>query len=283
MIDLARREDIGAGDLTAGLLADPDEPARFELRVKQPGVVAGLAIVPAVLEAYDGRLAFVLGDLADGDAVSHPPAAAGAFTGPLGPLLSAERVALNFVQRLSGVATLTRAFVDAVAGTQAEIFDTRKTTPGFRLLEKYAVRCGGGHNHRFGLYDAVLLKDNHLAGVPAARLAACVFDLLNRLLDRQAVSFVEVEVDSLEQFTALLDVVGIDVILLDNFTPDQMREAVRLRNERGLAGRLALEASGGIMLPQVRAIAETGIDRISVGALTHSAAALDIALERVGL
>ncbi len=282
LIELARNEDLGGGDATAVLLPNPDEPARFEIQIRRAGVVAGLAIVPTILAAYDERLSFEAGDVADGDAVTDPPAVAGRITGPFGRVLSAERVVLNFLQRLSGVATLTRSFVDAVAGTGAAILDTRKTTPGFRLLEKYAVRCGGGWNHRLGLYDGVLLKDNHLAGVPAARLGGHVFDLLNRLGDRGAVSFVEVEVDLLEQFAALLDVVGIDVILLDNFSLEQMREAVRLRNERGLAGRLALEASGGIMLPQVRAIAETGVERISVGALTHSAPALDVALERVG-
>ena len=202
--------------------------------------------------------------------------------GPLSAVLAVERVLLNFLQRLCGVATLTRAYVDAVAGTGAAIFDTRKTTPGWRALEKYAVRCGGGSNHRMGLDDAVLLKDNHLVGIEPRRLADSVFEMLNRLSARDAKpTFLEIEADCLEQVEQLLKVVGIDAILLDNFSVDQLGKAVALRDRVGLRGKVSLEASGRITLQTVRVVAETGVDRISVGALTHSATALDLSLDRV--
>ena len=200
----------------------------------------------------------------------------------MGPILSAERVLLNFLQRLCGIATLTGSFVDAAAGTDAAIYDTRKTAPGWRVLEKYAVRCGGGRNHRRGLFDAVLIKDNHLAGVDPDRLAGTVFEMLNRLSTSDAKpAFVEVEADSPDQVEALLTVVGIDVVLLDNFSVENLREAVATRDRLGLGGKVALEASGGVTLETVTAVAETGVDRISIGALTHSPRAIDLSLERV--
>jgi nicotinate-nucleotide pyrophosphorylase (carboxylating) len=202
------------------------------------------------------------------------------FSGLVCQMLAAERTLLNFLQHLSGVATLTAHYVAAVAGTHAKIFDTRKTTPGMRTLEKYAVRCGGGHNHRIGLYDAVLLKDNHLAGIPTSRLAHAVFEMLNRVetLSSQP-AFVEVECDGLDQLAELLKVVGIDVILLDNFKFPAIREAVTMRDRAGLRGKLELEASGGVTLETVRKIAETGVERIAVGAITHSAPILDLGLD----
>jgi nicotinate-nucleotide pyrophosphorylase (carboxylating) len=209
--------------------------------------------------------------LADGER-----AAAGAklarVAGPAQAMLTAERVALNFVQRLSGIATLTARYVEAVRGTQAVILDTRKTTPGWRTLEKYAVRCGGGHNHRFGLFDRVLIKDNHLAALADARpnpIAAAV----QRARARYPQLAVEVEADTLEQACLAADA-GADFVLLDNMTLDQLRDAVRR-----LAGRVKTEASGGVTLETVRAIAETGVEFISVGALTHSARAVDIGLD----
>ena len=232
------------------------------------------AAVKLTIEWGDGLL--------DGTTISNPPQVMATIRGPVGALLSAERVLLNFLQRLGGVAGLTRRIVDAVAGTGAAIFDTRKTTPGWRALDKYAVRCGGGRNHRMGLHDAVLIKDNHLAGIERSRLAQGVFDLLNRL-DRAAKrpSFVEVEADDLETVEQLFKVVGIDLILLDNFTPERCHEAVLRRDAAGLRDRVALEASGGMTLDTVRAYAESGVERISVGCLTHSFKSLDLKLERI--
>ena len=283
LIAMARREDMGGGDVSSALLADPRQAATFHLAAKQRGVFAGRAIAPAVLAVYDQSLKIEWTPLGvDGQIIGALPAHLATVLGPLGTMLSAERVLLNFLQRLSGVATLTRRYVEAVAGTSASIYDTRKTIPGWRSLEKYAVRCGGGINHRQGLYDAVLIKDNHLAGIEPERLAAAVFEMLNRRsTGAPKPSFVEVEADTLAQAEQLLKVVGIDVILLDNFPPDALREAVALRDRAGLRGKVALEASGGVNLGTIRAIAETGVERISVGAITHSAAALDLSMERV--
>lgn len=284
LIELSVREDLGDGDRSTALIEDADQPAVFGLIIKQPGVFAGRDIAPAILAAYDPALRIEWFDCGvDGRSVVTVPAKLAEVHGPLGAILSAERVLLNFLQRLCGIATLTRRYVDAVDSTGAKIFDTRKTTPGWRLLEKYAVRCGGGNNHRMGLYDGVLLKDNHLAGIEPARLAGAVFDMLNRLADDgEKPALIEVEADTLAQVKALLCVVGIDVILLDNFTLSEQQEAVALRDELGLGGKVALEASGGITLETVRAVAKTGVERISVGALTHSAVALDLSMGRVG-
>jgi len=200
--------------------------------------------------------------------------------GPMRSLLTAERTALNFLQHLSGVASITRRFVDAIAGIPCQILDTRKTIPGWRLLEKYAVRCGGGHNHRMGLYDAILIKDNHLAprggglkAITSAVQSARTFLEPQKLRPPR---FVEIEVEDLGQLDTALAAAP-DIVLLDNMTPDDMHEAVRRRN--AVARGVLLEASGGVTLQTVRPIAETGVDRISVGALTHSAPALDIALD----
>jgi nicotinate-nucleotide pyrophosphorylase (carboxylating) len=218
----------------------------------------------------------------DGVRFDRVPVRLATLSGPNRAILAAERVLLNFLQRLSGVATLTHQYVAAVSGTNAKVYDTRKTTPGWRALEKYAVRCGGGHNHRMGLYDAVLVKDNHLAGIPVARLSHAVFEMLNRAAQlRPPPCFVEVEADRLEQVEALFKVVGIQVILLDNFGLDELRRAVERRDTLGLKGRVELEASGGITLDTIRAVAETGVERISVGAITHSATAVDLSLARL--
>jgi nicotinate-nucleotide pyrophosphorylase (carboxylating) len=281
VIRLARDEDLGDGDLSAALMSNPNEWASFTLLAKQAGVFAGREVAPAVVQAYDPAIEIDWADRAvDGARLDEGTTELAVIRGPVGPVLSLERVLLNFLQRLAGIATLTRRFVDAVGSTPAAIYDTRKTTPGWRALEKYAVRCGGGKNHRQGLFDAVLIKDNHLAGIPSDRLAPTVFDMLNRLSAVKP-AFVEVEVDSLDQFESLLSVVGIHAILLDNFALDDLRRAVALRDDYGLRGKVELEASGGIVLETVRLIAATGVDRISVGSLTHSAAALDMAMERV--
>lgn len=283
LIELSVREDLGSGDRSTALLPNAEEPAIFRLIIKQPGVFAGREIADGILAAYNPALRIEwLDHGVDGTSIVEVPTDLATVHGPLGAILSAERVLLNFLQRLCGIATLTRRYVDAVDDTAAKILDTRKTTPGWRLLEKYAVRCGGGQNHRMGLYDGVLIKDNHLAGIGPDRLPGAVFEMLNQLAaEGERPALVEVEADTLVQVNALLSVVGIDVILLDNFTPAQQEEAVALRDGLGLGGRVALEASGGITLETVRAVAETGVERISVGALTHSAVALDLSMERV--
>lgn len=283
LIALAKREDLGSGDITAALLDDPTQPATVELTAKAPGVFAGKAIVPAIVSAYDENVGVEWASgVDDGMRIETTPTGLATLRGPLGSILALERVLLNFVQRLSGVATLTRTFVDAVAGTRAAIYDTRKTTPGWRTLEKYAVGCGGGRNHRMGLFDAVLIKDNHLAGVEQRRLAGVVFEMLNRVAAAAGrPKEIEVEAQSPQDAEELFKVVGINVILLDNFTVPQLRQAVTRRDSLGLRDKVALEASGGVTLPTVREIAETGVERISVGALTHSAPALDLSLDRV--
>ena len=204
------------------------------------------------------------------------------WTGSAKAAMAAERVALNFLQRLSGVATLTRRFVDAVAGTAADVYDTRKTIPGWRELAKYAVRCGGGRNHRMGLWDAVLIKDNHLA-IMARAEGQDPIKAMGRELERVRpylgnTAFIMLEVDTLEQFAVALTL-KVDIIMLDNMSVEQMRAAVAMREQAGLAGRIELEASGGITLQTVRAAAETGVERISVGAITHSAESVDIGLD----
>ncbi|MCH8147797.1 MAG: carboxylating nicotinate-nucleotide diphosphorylase [Planctomycetes bacterium] len=283
LIALAKAEDFGSGDLSTELLPDRDAPAAFSLIANERGVIAGLEIAPSILRAYDALLTIEWDKgIADGSLISNPPHVMATLRGPLGSILSAERVLLNFLQRLSGVASLTHRFVEAVAGTGAVIFDTRKTAPGWRALDKYAVRCGGGQNHRMGLHDAVLIKDNHLAGLEKSRFAQGVFDLLNRL-DRAAKrpAFVEVEADDIESVEQLFKVVGVDLILLDNFAPEQCRDAVLRRDAAGLRDRVALEVSGGITLDRVRAYAETGVERIAVGCLTHSFKSLDLKLDRI--
>lgn len=277
IVRMALAEDLGrAGDVTAAACIPQGARMRARFVARKPGVAAGLACVRITLEEMDAGASITL-NAADGDAfeagavLAEAEADARAF-------LSAERTALNLLGRLCGVATLTRDYVRAVEGTGARIADTRKTTPGLRALEKHAVRCGGGVNHRFGLDDAVLIKDNHVAvcgGVEAAVRAARAH--VGHLMK------IELEVDGLDQFREALTLVqagrGPDVIMLDNFALADLSEAVRLRNAGGLL--TTLEASGGVNLQTVRAIAQTGVDVISVGALTHSAPVLDIGLDAV--
>ncbi|WP_304171244.1 carboxylating nicotinate-nucleotide diphosphorylase [Phenylobacterium aquaticum] len=267
IVRAALAEDLGrAGDLTAQACIDADARLEATFGARQAGVVSGLACARLAILALDPSARFEALSQ-DGDLVA-PGAVLAKVSANARALLSAERTALNLMGRLSGVATLTRAYVDAVAGTSARIVDTRKTTPGLRALEKYAVRCGGGVNHRFGLDDAILIKDNHVAacgGVgEAVRRARAAAGHLTK---------VEVEVDSLAQLAEALEA-GPDVIMLDNFALEDLRRAVALT-----AGRVQLEASGGVNLATVRAIAETGVQVISVGALTHSAPVLDIGLD----
>ncbi|GAA0537510.1 nicotinate-nucleotide pyrophosphorylase (carboxylating) [Rhizomicrobium palustre] len=267
LVRRALEEDLGrAGDLTSDLILPPGQQGMAALVARREGVISGLQVAALAFGLVDSALS-VRQEAQDGDKV---PAGTRLMVleGAARSLLTGERVALNFVGHLSGVATATRALVDAVAGTKARIVCTRKTTPGLRVLEKYAVRCGGGFNHRFGLDDAIMIKDNHIAaagGITAAveRARAGIGHMLK----------IEVEVDTLTQLEEALSL-GIDTILLDNMPPAMLREAVALNN-----GRATLEASGNVTLSTVRAIAESGVDYISSGALTHSVANLDVALD----
>ena len=266
IVATALTEDVGSGDLTTNALVDPLLQYRAEILLKSRGVVAGLPIAEAVFRALSSDVAF--GSLvADGALIAEPGRAVARLEGPARAILTGERTALNLLGQLSGVATLTRRFVDEVAGTGVVILDTRKTTPGMRALEKYAVRCGGGQNHRLGLYDAILIKDNHLRAAGGIRPA---IDRARAALPRRPV---EIEADTLAQVEEAL-AAGADRILLDNMSLAELREAVAL-----VGGRAPLEASGGVTLATVRSIAETGVDFISVGALTHSAVSLDVSLE----
>jgi quinolinate synthase len=265
LIELAVTEDIGPGDATSEGILPPDMRLRGRVVAKEHGVVAGLPVAEAVFHRIDPALQFTA-HVKDGARVS-PGTLLAEVDGPARGMLAAERTALNFLQRLSGIATLTRSFVDAVAGTGASILDTRKTHPGYRILEKYAVRMGGGQNHRMSLYDMVLIKDNHIDAAGSITSA----------VERSRASFpnlpIEVEVRDMAELREAL-ALNLDRVMLDNMDLDEMRAAVAL-----VAGRVSLEASGGVDLDRVAAIAATGVDFISVGALTHSAPALDISMK----
>ncbi len=266
VIARALAEDVGSGDVTTDAIVPADLRGSADVVVREAGVICGLDQAFAVLleldpEARMERLA------EDGDLISEPPQVVARMHASVRALLTGERTALNLLQRMSGIATATRRYADLVSGTGVQLLDTRKTAPGLRALDKHAVACGGGTNHRAGLHDAVLIKDNHVAvagGVPAA---------IERVRRLQAGRPVEIEVDTLDQLQQAL-AAGADVILLDNMPPAQLRRAVATT-----AGRARLEASGGITTDTIREVAETGVDAISVGALTHSVRALDIALE----
>ncbi len=276
LIALALAEDLGtSSDLTTEALIPPDQTGSVEIVARASGVLAGLPVVEMVLTEVDATVEF-RSQTGDGELLA-PGQVMAQISGPVRSLLAAERTCLNFLSHLSGVATLTRQYVEAIAGSHADIYDTRKTLPGWRALEKYAVTAGGGKNHRMGLYDMILIKDNHLAGWRAAdgdhSLASAVRAAQTHA---PAGTDIEIEVDTLEQLADAL-VGEPDIVLLDNMSLDQMREAVALRNER--APGVELEASGGVSLETVAAIAATGVERISVGALTHSAPALDLAFD----
>ncbi|MBI1907497.1 MAG: carboxylating nicotinate-nucleotide diphosphorylase [Rhodocyclales bacterium] len=260
-------EDVGTGDLTALLIPAATE-ARGRVVTREQAIVCGTAWFDATFAALD-RTTTVLWHVHDGDVVEPGQALCDVVAGAR-TLLTAERTALNFLQLLSGTATVTRRYVEAVAGTAAKIVDTRKTLPGLRLAQKYAVATGGGVNHRIGLYDGILIKENHII---AAGGIAPVFDAARAIAPSNV--FIEVEVERLDQLIEALEV-GATMILLDNMDLDTMREAVRIT-----AGRAELEASGGVNLEKVRAIAETGVDRISIGSLTKDVCALDLSLRHV--
>ena len=268
IIALALAEDIGSGDVTSEYFTNQATRAEGRIVAREPCIVAGLGVAEEVFRRVDANLEIVRRVL-DGTRVTLGEVAM-LVRGRAASLLTAERTALNFLQRLSGVATLTRRFVDAVSGTSAKILDTRKTTPGMRLLEKAAVASGGATNHRLGLHDMVMVKDNHLASSRLEQLQ----DAISRVkAERQGIR-VELEADTLEQVRRFVTLRGVDVILLDNMTLADLREAVSLKPPG-----VAFEASGGVNLETVRQIAETGVDFISVGEMTHSARAVDLSLE----
>ncbi|HJZ56438.1 MAG TPA: carboxylating nicotinate-nucleotide diphosphorylase [Gemmataceae bacterium] len=272
LVELALAEDLGpTGDRTSLALIPADQPGTAAFVARTAGVLAGLPAAELVCSAVDPALRFTP-VLANGSTVERGTTLA-TVAGSLRSILAAERTALNFLQRLSGVASITRQYVEAAAGFRAKILDTRKTTPAWRRLEKYAVRMGGGTNHRIGLFDGILIKDNHLAGLGGDVRRAVE---LARSFPGNAGLPVEVEVDTLEQLEDAL-AARAEIVLLDNMTPAQLRAAVRRRD--AVSPGTQLEASGGVNLGTVREIASSGVDRISVGALTHSAPALDIALD----
>jgi nicotinate-nucleotide pyrophosphorylase (carboxylating) len=284
IIQLARREDFRNDDVTSRLMIPEDAIGVGTLMQKETGVVCGLPIVEMICRTYDERLrvemipGFHL-EIIEGrfsDAQRSPLLR---LRGPLRSLLSAERIILNFLQRMSGVATQTQRYVRRTSGTTARIYDTRKTMPGFRLLDKYAVRCGGGFNHRIGLFDGLLVKDNHIAAIAIKELHGYLTKVVSRCRAEDPSRLVEIEVDTLDQLREVLKVDGVQAILLDNMDCPKMEMAVDLRNKAGKKGPVELEASGGVTLETVRRIAETGVERIAVGAITHSASALDISLE----
>lgn len=273
IVDRALSEDIGSGDITTALTVPPSSVSRAQIIARESGVIAGMPVAEMVFrqvaKAYQSESPALHTRAFDGCPISAGQIAA-EIEGQTAVILTAERTALNFLQRMSGIATKTAHMLDLIKGTSAKIIDTRKTTPGLRMLEKYAVRMGGGQNHRFGLYDAILIKDNHIqaaGGIKQAIEAA-------KAGAPHAIQL-EVEADTIEQVKQALEL-GVDMILLDNMAPATLREAVAL-----CKGRAITEASGGITEENVREIAETGVDLISIGALTHSVKALDLSLEIV--
>ena len=276
-------EDIGPGDVTSLALIGEEASGAAVILAKQEGVLAGLLVLEPLAELIAESLSVEL-KAADGESV-RPGQEVVRLVGSCRGLLAVERVGLNFLSHLSGVATLTQKYVQEVRGTAAVICDTRKTIPGLRVLAKYAVRAGGGQNHRLGLYDSGLIKDNHLFVLSRDRQGADALQVLKQGLDKLREQlppggFIELEVDNLEQLQQVLDLsVELDMVLLDNFCEQDLVRAVEMRKQAGLAGKLLLEASGNISLDNVRRIAQSGVDRISVGALTHSATALDLTME----
>ena len=279
LIKMAIAEDLGQGDFTSELIFTDDAVATANIVSREEIVVCGIGIAAEILRLYDDRLKLkvVINDATP----AHVGSRLGAIEGPLRSMLSAERVLLNFLQRLSGIATTTAKYVRAVQGTKARIYDTRKTMPGWRILEKYAVRCGGGYNHRLGLYDGVLIKDNHLTQLGPnfqPKLKRIVAEARNV----KGIRFIAVEVDHVDhQLNHVLKIPGIDIVLLDNMGQWQLKHAVEMRDEMcGKNKKPLLEASGNITLDNVSAIAQCGVDRIAIGAITHSARAVDIGLDR---
>jgi len=270
IINRALKEDIGKEDITTKCLVPPDMRAKAIIISKEDGILAGVDIAKQVFASLNGEVSFIT-HKKDGQKIKKGDVIA-SLNGPAGPILSGERLALNFIQRLSGIATLTGKFVKLCAGTGATILDTRKTTPNLRALEKFAVKMGGGMNHRMGLYDAVLIKDNHLIAEPDIKKAVSKA--------RKTGKTVEVEVKNFAELKKALDAKP-DRILLDNMSVPRLKKAVKIKKKysQETGKKVSLEASGGINLNNIKNIAGTGVDFISVGAITHSAKALDISLE----
>lgn len=268
-IDVALREDIGAGDVTTDFFVSKSQQATARIVARGRTILAGVETAAEVFRRVDPTLNIKIPQK-DGSEINAGEIAI-ELRGAARSILTAERVALNFLQRLSGIATMTRKFVEAAANEHVKILDTRKTTPGLRALEKAAVVAGGGHNHRFGLFDMVLLKDNHVATSDGFEALA---QAVQRFREAHPKIQIEVEADTLKQVRALLEVDGIDIILLDNMKPAQIREAIALGKDK-----VKFEASGGVTLKNIRQIAATGVDYISIGALTHSPRAIDFSLE----
>ncbi len=278
LIDLAVEEDFGQGDPTSRISTGENEMVAAKIVTREEIVVCGMDVIREVLKRYDKRLKLrvLIGD-------GHHANVAdvlGIISGPLRAMHSAERVVLNFLQRLCGISTLTSKFVRAIRGTKARIYDTRKTIPGWRYLEKYAVRCGGGFNHRMSLGDAVMFKDNHFAEL-GDHFEPKLKRMVAQACKTKGVKFVVVEVDHVDnQLDRVLTIPGIDIILLDNMGQWQLKHAVELRDQMPGRNKPMLEASGGITLNNVMSVARCGVDRIAVGAITHSAVAADIGLDR---
>jgi len=278
IIRMAMEEDLGQGDITTDLLFKDDAQAKATIVSREEIVVSGLPVVQEILRQYDEKLKMTA-HFRDGQS-AHVGNKLATIEGPLRSMLSVERVMLNFLQRLSGIATTTSRYVRAVKGTKARIYDTRKTLPGWRLLEKYAVRCGGGYNHRLGLYDGILIKDNHLAEM-GRNFPTKLRRVIQEARNIRGLKFVAVEVDHVDhQLNHVLKIPGIDIVLLDNMGQWQLKHAVEMRDEMCREGKPLLEASGNINLNNVAEIAQCGVDRIAVGAITHSADAADIGLDR---
>jgi nicotinate-nucleotide pyrophosphorylase (carboxylating) len=265
-VDIALAEDVGSGDLTSLFFIPETRASKGRIFAKEASVVAGVEAARRVYQRLDERVELTI--LSQDGSVVEVGETVLEMSGPTRSILTGERVALNFIQRLSGIATLTAEFVKAVRGTGVTILDTRKTTPGLRAMEKAAVKAGGGQNHRMGLYDGVMVKDNHLLAKPEIQKA------IHSLRRVHPDILIEVEADSLDQVRDFVNLEGVDVLLLDNMSPDQLRACVSLRRPG-----LKFEASGGVSLAAVRQIAETGVDFISIGQLTHSARAIDFSLE----
>jgi len=279
LIKMAIEEDLGRGDVTSKLLFKEDTVDKARIISREEIVVCGVEIIREILKYYDEKLKLTI-NINDGEA-AHVGSKIATIRGPLRSMLTAERVMLNFLQRLSGIATTTRKYVRAIQGTKAKIYDTRKTMPGWRILEKYAVRCGGGYNHRLGLYDGILIKDNHLAEL-GRNFQTKLRKIINDAKKQKGIKFIAVEVDHVDdQLNYVLKIPGIDIVLLDNMGQWQLKHAVDMRNRMcGRNKKPLLEASGNVTLSNVSAIAQCGVDRIAIGAITHSAKAVDIGLDR---